>query len=139
MLYLIRFALITIGFVCATFAASLFLNMLLIGSTEWLGGEGPFLYLTIPVFASAIGHSVLVPAALIIIYAELTAWRDWLFYALGGAATAVVIIVWKWRPQTEDISTFAAILATGVVGGFVYWLISGRSAGIIPPSPNNQI
>jgi len=138
-LYLIRFALITIGFVCATFAASLFLNMLLIGSTEWLGGEGPFLYLTIPVFASAIGHSVLVPAALIIIYAELTAWRDWLFYALGGAATAVVIIVWKWRPQTEDISTFAAILATGVVGGFVYWMISGRSAGIIPPSPNNQI
>lgn len=139
MLYLIRFALITIGFVCATFAASLFLNMLLIGSTEWLGGEGPFLYLTIPVFASAIGHSVLVPAALIIIYAELTAWRDWLFYALGGAATAVVIIVWKWRPQTENISTFAAILATGVVGGFVYWMISGRSAGIIPPSPNNQI
>lgn len=139
MLYLIRFALITIGFVCATFAASLFLNMLLIGSTEWLGGEGPFLYLTTPVFASAIGHSVLVPAALIIIYAELTAWRDWLFYALGGAATAVVIIVWKWRPQTEDISTFAAILATGVVGGFVYWMISGRSAGIIPPSPNNQI
>lgn len=139
MLYLARFALIIIGFVCATFAASLFLNMLLIGSTEWLGGEGPFLYLTIPVFASAIGHSVLVPAALIIIYAELTAWRDWLFYALGGAATAIVIIVWKWRPQTEDISTFAAILATGVVGGFVYWMISGRSAGIIPQSPNNQI
>lgn len=138
MSYLVRFAFIVFGFICAIFAASLFLNALLIGSTEWIGGDRPFLYLTVPAFAAAIGYSVFVPAAILIIYAELTAWRDWLFYALGGAATAVVIIVWKWQPQTENISTFAAILATGVVGGFVYWLISGRNAGIIAPRPTDQ-
>jgi hypothetical protein len=60
-----------------------------------------------------------------------------LFYALGGAAISVVIIVWKWRPQTEDIGAFAAILATGVVGGFVYWLVSGRSAGPVVQLPKD--
>ncbi|HMF69736.1 MAG TPA: hypothetical protein VK602_19250 [Phyllobacterium sp.] len=135
--YLLRFALITFGFVCAIFAASLFLNLLLLGSSELIGSEGPFLYLTVPAFAVVIGYSIFFPAAILILYAELTAWRDWLFYALGGAGIAVVIIVWKWRPQTEDISTFAAILATGVVGGFVYWLISGRSAGLIAQLPKD--
>jgi hypothetical protein len=135
--YLLRFALITFGFVCAIFAASLFLNLLLLGSSELIGSEGPFLYLTVPAFAVVIGYSIFFPAAILILYAELTAWRDWLFYALGGAGIAVVIIVWKWRPQAEDISTFAAILATGVVGGFVYWLISGRSAGMIVQLPKD--
>ncbi len=135
--YLLRFALITFGFVCAIFAASLFLNLLLLGSSELIGSEGPFLYLTVPAFAVVIGYSIFFPAAILILYAELTAWRDWLFYALGGAGIAVVIIVWKWRPQAEDISTFAAILATGVVGGFVYWLISGRSAGVIAKLPKD--
>jgi hypothetical protein len=132
--YIFRFTLIVFGFVCAIFAASLFLNLLWLGSTEMIGSEGPFLYSTVPVFAAMIGYSVFIPACILILFAELTAWRDWLFYALGGAATAVVIIVWKWRPQTEDINTFAAILATGVVGGFVYWLVSGRSAGLTLPS-----
>ena len=135
--YLLRFALITFGFVCAIFAASLFLNLLLLGSSELIGSEGPFLYLTVPAFAVVIGYSIFFPAAILILYAELTAWRDWLFYAIGGAGIAVVIIVWKWRPQAEDISTFAAILATGVVGGFVYWLISGRSAGVIAKLPKD--
>jgi hypothetical protein len=135
--YLLRFALITFGFVCAIFAASLFLNLLLLGSSELIGSEGPFLYLTVPAFAVVIGYSIFFPAAILILYAELTAWRDWLFYALGGAGIAVVIIVWKWRPQAEDTSTFAAILATGVVGGFVYWLISGRSAGVIAKLPKD--
>jgi hypothetical protein len=131
--YIFRFALIVFGFVCATFAASLFLNLLWLGSSEAIGSEGPFLYSTVPIFATMIGYSVFIPACILILFAELTAWRDLLFYALGGAATAVVIIVWKWRPQTEDIDTFAAILATGVVGGFVYWLVSGRSAGLVMP------
>ncbi|MGH6859978.1 MAG: hypothetical protein ACRECY_06965 [Phyllobacterium sp.] len=138
MALLLRFTLIVIGFLCAILAASLFLNILLIGSTEWSGGDRPFLYLTVPAFATAIGYSVFVPAAILIAYAELTAWRDWLFYALGGAGLSIFIIVWKWRPQTEDISTFAALLATGVVGGFVYWTISGRSAGILAPRPPRE-
>ncbi|PSH67084.1 MULTISPECIES: hypothetical protein [Phyllobacterium] len=136
--YLFRFALIIFGFICAIVAASIFLNMLLIGGSEWIGDEGPFLYMTVPAFAVVIGYSVFIPAAVLILYAELTSWRDWLFYALGGAGTAVFVIVWKWRPQTEDISTFAAILATGVVGGFVYWLISGRSAGLIVQRPDDR-
>jgi hypothetical protein len=135
--YLLRFTLIILGFVCAIFAASLFLNLLLLGSSELIGSEGPFLYLTVPAFAVVIGYSIFFPAAILIFLAELTAWRDWLFYALGGAGIAVVIIVWKWRPQTEDISTFAAILATGVVGGFVYWVISGRTAGFSVQLPKN--
>lgn len=135
LLYLLRFALIVFGFLFAIVAASLFLNLLLLGSSQFIGAEGPFLYSTVPVFAVVIGYSVFFPAAALILYAELTGWRDWLFYALGGAAIAVIVIVWKWQPQTEDIRTFAAILATGVVGGFAYWLVSGRSAGLksLPP------
>ena len=127
--YIFRFALSAFGFICAIIIASLFLNMLLLGSSEWGGTEGPFLFTTVPLFAVVIGYSVFFPSALLILYAELTGWRDWLFYALGGAGTALFVIVWKWRPQSEDVSTFAAILATGVVGGVVYWLVSGRTAG----------
>ncbi|MRG54756.1 hypothetical protein SAMN05428967_1843 [Phyllobacterium sp. YR620] len=138
--YLFRFALAVFGFICAIIAASIFLNMLLLGSSEWIGTEGPFLYTTVPVFAVVIGYSVFVPSAMLILYAELTGWRDWLFYALGGAATALFVIVWKWRPQSEDVSTFAAILATGVVGGAVYWLVSGRTAGLgAQRAPNRNI
>jgi hypothetical protein len=136
--YLFRFALIIFGFIGAIVVASIFLNALLLGGSEWNGSEGPFLYTTVPVFAVVIGYSVFFPAAILILYAELTGWRDWLFYALGGAGSAIFVIVWKWRPQTEDISTFAAILATGIVGGFVYWLISGRSAGLIAQRPENR-
>lgn len=136
--YLFRFALIIFGFICAIVVASIFLNALLLGGSEWNGSEGPFLYTTVPVFAVVIGYSVFFPAAMLILYAELTGWRDWLFYALGGAGTAIFVIVWKWRPQAEDISTFAAILATGVVGGFAYWLISGRSAGLIAQRPEDR-
>jgi hypothetical protein len=136
--YLFRFALIISGFICAIVVASVFLNMLLLGGSEWIGDEGPFLYMTVPAFAVVIGYSVSAPAAILILYAELTGWRDWLFYTLGGAGAAIFVIVWKWRPQTEDIGTFAAILATGVVGGFVYWLISGRSAGLIARRPDDR-
>lgn len=133
--YFLRFALIVFGYIVAIFGASLFLNMLLLGSAQFIGAEGPFLYSTVPLFAVVIGYSVFFPAALLILYAELTGWRDWLFYALGGAAIAVVVIVWKWQPQTEDVSTFAAIVATGVVGGFSYWLVCGRSAGLTAATP----
>lgn len=128
--YIFRFALAVLGFICAIIAASVFLNILLIGSSEWSHTEGPFLFTTVPVFAVVIGYSVFFPAAVLILYAELAGWRDWLFYALSGAATALFVIVWKWRPQSEDVSTFAAILATGIVGGFAYWLVSGRTAGL---------
>ncbi len=136
--YVYRFALIVFGFICAITVASIFLNLLLIGGSEWIGSEGPFLYMTVPAFAVVIGYSVFFPAAILILYAELTGWRDWLFYALGGAGTALFVIVWKWRPQSEDVSTFAAILATGVVGGCVYWLISGRSAGGFAQQPGDR-
>ncbi|MBZ9656478.1 hypothetical protein [Phyllobacterium lublinensis] len=137
LLYLLRFALIVLGFLFAIVAASLFLNLLLLGSSQLIGAEGPFIYNTVPIFAVVIGYSVFFPASVIILYAELTGWRDWLFYALGGGAVAIVIIVWKWQPQTEDIGTFAAILATGIVGGFAYWLVSGRSAGLIAAPPKH--
>eukprot|EP01133_Synstelium_polycarpum_P027791 gene27791-33603_t len=82
--YIFRFALIVFGFVCATFAASLFLNLLWLGSSEAIGSEGPFLYSTVPIFATMIGYSVFITACILILFAELTAWRDLLFYALGG-------------------------------------------------------
>jgi hypothetical protein len=72
--YLFRFALIIFGFICAIVAASIFLNMLLIGGSEWIGDEGPFLYMTVPAFAVVIGYSVFIPAAVLILYAELTSW-----------------------------------------------------------------
>jgi hypothetical protein len=81
-------------------------------------------------FAS--GFSLL-PALLLVIAGEAARIRGMLYYvAGGGAALAVVPLLGRLSAPsgTLDVSTgiFQVLAVGGFAGGFVYWLLAGRSA-----------
>ena len=137
-----RFFVIAFAFFVACFAAGLVVAYGLLApefgkfSTAapeaWLG----FLFL-----AGAAGivtpFYVFAPAALIIFISEMFSLRSVLFYTLMGAfvgalayglsdVTARMQGAGTVVPLTQELQF---MVAGGIVAGFVYWLIAGRSAG----------
>jgi hypothetical protein len=77
----------------------------------------------------------MLPATLIIALAEGFRLRSVLFYALAGAALALGLS-YGWdlrllRNPDDDLGGRGVeiMAAVGIVGGFVYWALAGRSAG----------
>jgi hypothetical protein len=131
--------LVPLGFIAAVLAAALTIlggwyghqaGAILtdIGATGYVMGVGVWVVLEVGAVAG-------VPAFIVIVLAELFGWRSLVFYlAVGGALGLLTSqlhgIVW----QTGNSQLL--LPAAGFVGGFVYWLIAGRLAGIArPPEP----
>jgi len=76
------------------------------------------------------------PALIGIAVAETFAIRSWIFHALNGALSSWVgwVTLGRGRAFSEFYDNSMAILATGLVAGFVYWLIAGWNAGIVKPA-----
>ena len=75
----------------------------------------------------------LVPALLVIVVGEAARIRSAVYYIVGGgvALAVVPLLIRIGQPTTvmELSSTVWQVLATaGFAGGFVYWLIAGRTA-----------
>jgi hypothetical protein len=131
-----RFAVIVLGYAAAALVASLFLNLMLVGSlddaTELF--HGPYV-LVVAFFTVFIGYFAFFPALLVIAAAEMLGRRDWLFYALAGAAVSVAatglyVGTSGWQSGGSDQPDFAlALIASGVAAGLTYWAIAGRRAG----------
>lgn len=146
--YLLRFAVIIFGYAVAVFAASAFLNLLSLGAIDWRQDELPWVAAgTIPMVALLIGYLAFIPAVPAILLAEMLARRDWLFYAIAGAVVAAVVVAYLWQangsledagvagwelidPGTLDAGFVMMMIGGGIVGGFAYWLVAGRWAGI---------
>jgi hypothetical protein len=91
----------------------------------------------------------LLPVLVMIVIAEALRLRSLLFYAAAGAGVSVLLY---WHVGGYDTLAFRVdgfarreleiMAAAGIVAGFVYWAIAGRSAGSwrkLPPptrSPN---
>lgn len=81
-----------------------------------------------------------------VLFAEVFAARSWLFHVANGAVSAFVGA--RLFPRISGEATAPAdpfyILAAGLAGGLVYWLVAGWSAGFWkpvrsrPPSPTPQ-
>jgi hypothetical protein len=99
------------------------------GSALLLGG---FLFIAV-VF---LGLKLLFPAFLIILATEAFAWRSiWLYLAMGvGVALATEWVLLLFDGDEIHPSPSKLLIASGLIGGFIYWLIAGRSAGRLPPS-----
>ena len=90
---------------------------------------------------SLIGAAAFVPMAVLIIVSESLAIRAIVAYiafgaALGGAAALGLSS--RFSPAGQDATGATLLVATGIVGGCVYWLIAGRTAGLtarVPSSP----
>ena len=137
--YLVRFAVILVGYIVGSLAASAFLNALFLGYFGYPLEPGhptiaPALSFSVPVVALFVAYFAFMPAAIVILIAEVLGRRDWLFYALGGAAIAVVFLgfmhsVGDANFDVTDTNARLAVIGAGMVGGIFYWLSAGRWAG----------
>ncbi|RWO01057.1 hypothetical protein [Mesorhizobium sp.] len=137
--YLIRFAIILIGYGVAALAASAFLNVMFLASLGYTPehvqpAATASLFFSIPFVALFVAYFAFMPAAVAILVSEILGRRDWLFYALAGAVVAAVFL--GFAHQTADANfeitdprVIAAVIGSGMVGGIFYWLSAGRSAG----------
>lgn len=73
------------------------------------------------------------PAIVAVLISEMFSIRSWMYHAIAGAVCALA--PWSLAPAGVDgpIFTTSQILAAGVVGGLVHWLVAGRSAGLAEP------
>lgn len=84
-----------------------------------------------------VGAVAFLPAILAIVIAEAARLRNFLYYGVGGALVGLASYygtdISVRLENTTDVTPVANALqlaaAAGIVGGLVYWLIAGRSAG----------
>lgn len=130
--YFARFAMIAIGYTAASLAASLFMNIVMAGLPGQEFIADPALFLSVAVGALFIGYFAFIPAMVAILIGEITSKRDWLFYVFGGAVCAAMVLTLFWAGEQAggDDPEFALIMmASGISGSWIYWLIAGRNAG----------
>ena len=137
--YLVRFAVIVVGYAVAALAASAFLNILVLAYLGYAPGHSESaatasLYFSVPFVALFVAYFAFTPAAVVILAAEVLGRRDWLFYALAGAIVAVVFLGFAHHIADADFNVpetnaKLAVIGSGMVGGIFYWLSAGRWAG----------
>jgi hypothetical protein len=81
-----------------------------------------------------------VPAMIGVVVSEALAIRSWMYHAANGGVSA-----WLGWALTQDIQEEYRFLtepniliAAGLVGGLVYWLIAGWTAGFWKPTGLSQ-
>ncbi|HEV2955701.1 MAG TPA: hypothetical protein VGX95_06255 [Xanthobacteraceae bacterium] len=122
---------------CVAAAAVMTFALLLPGWSELIDRYPDQQSIAVVVGLSAIFFSLyaMLPAMLMIALAEGFRLRSVLFYALAGAALALGS-AYGWdlrllRSPDDDLGGRGVeiMAAVGIVGGFVYWALAGRSAG----------
>ena len=85
--------------------------------------------------------NALFAAPFALVAAAIGEWRrmhNWIYYALAGVAIALVGFLAQYSSEAQGTPTIVnnyaltAFLTAGFVGGLVYWLFAGRSAGGYP-------
>ncbi len=138
-----RFFVIAFAFFVACFAAGLVVAYGLIAPEfAKLSTAEPEVLLGFLFLVTAAGivtpFYVFAPAALIIFVSEMFSLRSVLYYALMGAFVgALAYVLSDVTARMQGAGTVVPLtrelqfmVAGGIVGGFVYWLIAGRRAGI---------
>lgn len=126
-----------IGFILAVIAAAVFMLAASVGFMPADPADGLWFWSNFGVgtalTASYLGAMALAPWAVVILVTEVFRLRTTLIYlAAGGLLGALPSLglapmMRSFEGQPREI---AILIATGFVGGFVYWLVAGRMAGI---------
>lgn len=126
-----------IGFILAIIAAALFMLTASVGLTPvdpadsvWFWGS---FGVSAAMTASYLGAMALAPWAVVILVTEVFRLRSFLVYLVAGGLLGVLPslgLAPMMRPLDGDPRNIAILIATGIVGGFVYWLVAGRMAGV---------
>jgi len=92
---------------------------------------GPLLALLLSMWA----FHMFVPAAIGVLISEALAIRSWIYHAANGGVSAWV--GWALTQDTRDEYRFLTepriLVAAGLLGGLVYWLAAGWTAGFWKP------
>ena len=132
------FFLIPIAYILAVFAATL---VLLIGSTRTVPLSDTERAILTFFGAAVVGGFALLPMLLAIFVSEAARWRSVIAWVLFGGALGLIGWLLPLNPPSDyHLDSYVAVyVAAGFAGGFVYWLIAGRQAGLgfgrheIPP------
>jgi hypothetical protein len=92
---------------------------------------GPLLALLLSIWA----FHVFVPAMIGVVISEALAIRSWIYHAANGGISAW--LGWALTQDIQDQYRFLAepriLIAAGLLGGLVYWIIAGWTAGFWRP------
>jgi len=127
------------GYIAAALAASAALHVLLLPTLGFTPDEVGFILtggaiVSIPFVAILVAWFAFLPFLLVVLVAEFLGGRSWLYYALAGALTGIVVdgVVWQGAEPAATLATeprfIAVLVAAGIVGGSAYWLVAGRAA-----------
>jgi hypothetical protein len=111
----------------------------MLGFFAWLSGKpvagSPIGSWQLLPFAYYIGCWTAIPSGVVVLWAEVSGRRDWPFYVgtgflvgtLSGGGLATHL------SGSAAAIAFSAVVAmpAGMLGGAVYWLITGRTAGVL--------
>lgn len=140
---LLRLILVPLGYLAAVVAGS---AVILVG--EWRIGTlfqagtpdeaalGAFVAIVVAGFVLVLLVSMMwLVAAVGILFSELFAVRSWMFHAANGVVSAWI----GTQLFASDAEVNAAahdpfyVIAAGLAGGLVYWLVAGSTAGFFKP------
>jgi hypothetical protein len=123
--------LIPLGFILAGFAAAGFLVLAVIGTDgENFTTYGAETLMLVFATATFVGGVAAVPAFIAIVIAEIFALRTVIFHLVAGGAIGLAAhLIGPVSEEPISRADAQLFLATGCVGGLVYWLVAGRSAG----------
>lgn len=135
-----RFFVVLFAFLVASFFAGLVVTVAVV-MREWtnlaLGPVDDGLFMVFATFGFVfVSWLALMPALVAIVLAEALSLRSVLYYALAGAAIGAVAY-WSLgnfdpsllRIDSAERREIEIMVGAGIVAGFVYWLIAGRTAG----------
>ena len=134
-----RIFLVIVGYFLACIAASAILTIGTL-TPEWddlvaAGFNSAAAWAVILVGALVIAAIAMVPSLLVIALAEGFGWRSIVIYGvLGGVLALALSYGLDFAGYVGDPDSFLArerevLAASGIAGGFVYWLVAGRGAG----------
>ena len=157
LVYIGRFALIIVGYICAALAASAALHLFILPTLGFSRAEAEPVttaaaVFSVPFVALFVGYFALTPSLVVIAIAEFWSVRGWLYHALGGGAVGLVLaVLFRTSGYTDVIDTgrdiqvippgnsvfdpalLAVMIGAGMVGGLAYWLVAGSTSGSWKP------
>ncbi len=121
------------AFIAASLAAAFVIT--LSAGAQPISGESGGDFVAKLIFISIIASMVVgavaaIPALIMIIMAETFGWRSLILHLVFGVLIGLAAFLLGIGGATETREAVTLGGAAGAVGGFVYWLIAGRKAGL---------
>ncbi|WP_146006482.1 hypothetical protein [Cohaesibacter celericrescens] len=140
---LARLMMVPFGLILAILAAGIFLSFAVFSMDPAPASdptvENAFTLFTGVFLAGTLGSIAFYPAILGLMITEFFSWRSlWIYLGFGLALSLFATHAPGEPVDSLAIALDMRALAAGLVGGFVYWLIAGRGAGIVQRTKDNR-